>query len=433
MQFIDKIFRLTQNNTNVKTEITAGLTTFFTMTYMFIISPKFLSAMGMNFQSSITITCLVIFISCTLMAFISNKPYALAPFVGETAFCAYTLSEQMGYNFKTILAAFFCIGIIMLLLTLFKIRTYVIKQLPDAVKISFCLGLGLYFIYIALKDIGFLSILNVYSNGLDFNVNILHSSLGLFCLILLIALIKRNMKSAIIVSIALTTLIGVIVGDVDIPSKIISVPSSINSSLLQFDFSGLFTKNFIPVFIILFFIANIDTAGSLIALLYKTEKNEISDTDLKRPMIADSLSTVIASIFGTTTTGSFIDSVTGINAGGKTGLTPFTAGILFLIGLLFSPIIIIIPAYAYSPVLLFVGILLTSNISKTDFTDISEYGVVILTVSFMIFTNNIGFGIITGLFTYPIIKLICCKAQKTNIIQWLMFVMAIIFFIIYPY
>ena len=150
-------------------------------------------------------------------------------------------------------------------------------------------------------------------------------------------------------------------------------------------------------------------------------------------MIADSLATVIASLLGTTTTGAYLDSMTGMEAGGKTGLTTITVGLLFLAGLFFTPLITIIPSYAYAPVLLYVGILLVKIIENIDFKDITEYGTVILTISIMAFTYNIGIGIIAGFIIYPLLKLLCNQKNKTNAITWIMFVLSCIFFTIYPY
>ena len=220
-----------------------------------------------------------------------------------------------------------------------------------------------------------------------------------------------------------------------IPEKIVSLPANMYSSLFQIDFTSIMHKEFISVFILIFILANIDTAGSLIGLAYKdgSINKESFNADLKKSMIADSVSTIIAPLMGTTTTGAYVDSMTGIALGGKTGLSAIITGILFLLGLIFTPLIVIIPAYAYAPALLYVGILLTSNFLKIDFNDVSEYAPAVLTISLMIFTNNIGFGIISGFFLYPIIKLLCKQKDKTNPVQWLMFIVAVIFFIIYPY
>lgn len=434
MNLIETIFKLKENQTNIKTEILAGLTTFATMSYLFILSPKILETTGLDFLSTITVTGLLVFICSLIMGFVANKPYAVAPFLGETAFISFTVVNALGFSIKTAFAAITICGIILLLLSIFNLRTYIVNKIPEVIKLSFCAGLGLFFILIALKDIGIVVFTQKtipLETGNFISPNIL---LGLFCFILLIVLIQKKVKAAVLISILLTTLLGILIGDINIPSSIISMPHGISQSLFQTDFTGILNKSFIPMFFIIFILVNIDTAGALVSLNYKTEDNNAkSCSDLKKPMIADSIAVILAPLMGTTTPGAYIDSMTGIKAGGRTGLTAITVGILFLLGLLFTPIIKIIPSYAYAPVLLYVGILMTTVITKINFEDLTESSTAIFTISVMIFTYNIGIGMISGFLIYPLIKLLCGKKEETNIITWLMFVFSIIFFVIYPY
>ncbi len=426
---INKIFKLEENNTNIKTEITAGLTTFFTMSYLFVISPKLLLFAGLDFETSISVTALVVFIGSLLMGLYANKPYAVAPFLGETAFIAYTLTGTLGLSIKSALAAISFCGIILLLMTLFNFRIWIIKQIPDTIKISFCTGLGLFFIYIAMKDIGIIK--NFFEFGDFTSINVL---LGLFCTLLMITLIKKGVKAAILISIAITTIIGIIAGDISITNGIISTPSGISSSLLCADFSSIFNKNFIPILFVIFLIINIDTSGALIALKYNcTDKLQENEKNTKKAMITDSLMVIIAPLLGTTTPGAYIDSMTGISAGGRTGLTSVTVGVLFLLGLIFTPLIMIIPAYAYAPALLYIGVLMTCSVKQIDFNDITEFFPAIFIIAAMIFTGNIGSGIITGFIVYPALKLLTGQKNKTNITSWVLFVLSIIYFIIYPH
>ncbi len=435
MDILEKLFKLHQNGTNIKTEIIAGLTTFFTMSYLLVLSPKLLEYSGLELGSSLTITALIVFMCSIIMALIANKPYAVAPFLGETAFIAFTIVGNLGFSIKTALASIFISGIILLFMTLSNIRTYIVEQIPENIKISFCTGLGLFFIFIALRDIG---IVKFTTNNVPLEIGDFTSIsiiLGIFCFILQTVLLKRGNKTAIIIAMTITTILGIIIGDVEVPTKIISAPMNITSSLFQLDFSGLMNKNFIPMFFVIFLMVNIDTAGAIIGLSYKTNntQNINSKNNNKKAMIADSISVILAPIMGTTTPGAYLDSMTGISAGGKTGLTAIVVGCLFLFGLIFTPLLIIIPPYAYAPALLYVGILMTSVITKIDFNDITEYAPAILTISIMIFTYNIGAGIIAGFIIYPLLKLLSGQKNKTNIISWIMFAVSIIFFTIYPY
>ena len=431
MNCIEKIFKLKENETTIKTEILAGFTTFFTMSYLFVLSPKILTGAGLEFTSTLTITAILVFICSTIMGLFANKPYAVAPFLGETAFITYTIVGSLGFSIKTAFAAILLCGIILLIMSIFKIRMYIVNQIPEAIKIAFCTGLGLFFIFIALRDIG---IVSFTKNAIPLqagNLVSFHVILSLFCLLLLITLVKKNIKGAVLISIIVTTLIGIITGDINLPNQIISLPTNIQQSLFQLDFKPLLNKDFIPIFFVIFLLVNIDTAGAIISLNYKTE-NKKQDTDLNKTMIADSISVILAPILGTTTPGAYIDSMTGINAGGRTGLTAITVGILFLLGLLFTPIITIIPPYAYAPALLYVGILMTTVIAKIDFNDITEYAPVIFTICTMIFTYNIGSGIIAGFIAYPLLKLFCGQKNETNKITWILFVLSLIYFAIYP-
>lgn len=434
MNLTEKIFKLKENKTTVRTELLAGLTTFFTMSYLLVLSPKLLEYAGLEFGSTLTVTALIVFIGSILMAFIANKPYAVAPFLGETAFIAFTVVCALGFSIKTALAAIALSGFILLIMTLTNIRTYIVEQIPENIKISFCSGLGLFFIFIALRDIG---IVNFTAKNIPLevgNFTTLPAILGIFCFILLITLIKRGIKAAVIISIMITTVLGIVFGDVKLPTQIISLPMSIVPSILQTDFSGLLTKEFLPMLFVIFLLVNIDTAGAIIGLSYKTENKEQNENnDNKKAMIADSLSVILAPLMGTTTPGAYLDSMTGMSAGGRTGLTAITVGCLFLLGLIFTPLIMVIPSYAYAPALLYVGILMTTVITQIDFKDLSEFAPAILTICIMIFTYNIGVGIIASFIIYPLIKLLCGQKNKTNIITWIMFVVSIIFFTIYPY
>lgn len=433
MNILENIFKLKENQTNIKTELIAGMTTFFTMSYLFILSPKILTSTGLNFESTLCITALIVFIGSVFMGLYANKPYAVAPFLGETAFISYTICASLGFSIKSALAAISLCGLLLFIMTIFNLRTYIIDKIPETIKITFCVGLGLFFIFIALKDIGIVNFTNnpiPLETGNFTSINII---LGILSFILLIILAGKKIKGAILISILTATLAGIILGDVNMPEKIISLPANIAPSILQVDFSSIFHKNFIPILFVIFLLVNIDTSGALISLKYNTDNDNNSQQSLKRTMICDSVMVILAPLFGTTTPGAYIDSMTGIKAGGRTGLSAITVGGLFLLGLFFTPLISIIPSYAYAPALLYIGIIMTTVITKLDFNDITEYSCAILTFCIMIFTYNIGSGIIAGFVIYPLLKLFSGQKNKTNLISWILFVLSIAYFIIYPY
>ena len=432
MEFLEKIFKFNDNKTNIKTELLAGLTTFFTMSYLIILSPKILQTAGLDFNSTLTVTAIIVFIFSLLMGLFANKPYAVAPFLGETAFVAYTVVGSLGFSIKTAFGAIFICGILLLLMSIFNIREYILNQIPETIKISFCTGLGLFFMFIALKD---MEIVNFTNKSIPIemgNFSDIHVILGIFCFVLLIILTQKQIKGAILIAIATTTIIGLLIGDISLPEKMISLPNGISSSFLQIDFSNLITKDFLPIFFVIFLLVNIDTSGALIGLSYKTE-DTTKKLQLKKPMIIDSLSVITAPLLGTTTPGAYFDSMTGIAVGGRTGLTAITVGLLFLIGLIFTPIISIIPPYAYAPALLYIGILIATIIIKLNFEDITEYATAFIIICTMIFTYNIGTGVILGFLIYPLIKLLCGKQKQTNPTMWILFALSILYFIVYPY
>lgn len=431
MELLEKTFNLKEKNTNIKTEILAGLTTFFTMSYLIILSPKILATTGLDFNSVLTATGLLVFIFSVFMGLFANKPYAVAPFLGETAFIAYTVVGTLGFSIKTTFAALLICGFLLLLMTIFNLREYILNQIPETIKVSFCTGLGLFFMFIALKDMG---LVKFTQNAIPLeigNLTDIHIILGLLCFIMIIVLTKKEIKGAILIAIATTTIIGFLIGDITPIKNIISFPTEI-TSFMQLDFSKLLSIDFLPIFFVIFLLANIDTSGALIGLSYKTE-DPTKKLELKKPMIVDSLSVIFAPLFGTTTPGAYFDSMTGIAAGGRTGLTAITVGILFLIGILFAPLISIIPPYAYAPALLYVGILITSIVTKLDFEDLTEYGTAFVVITTMIFTYNIGTGIILGFLIYPLIKLLSGQKKQTNPILWILFALSIVYFIVYPY
>lgn len=421
-EIIKKFFKLEEKGTSIKTEILAGTTTFFTMCYLFIISPKLLAAAGLDFDVMITVTAVCTCICTVLMGLIANKPYAVAPLLGETAFISFTVVQAMGFSINTTLAAIFICGILLFLMTIFNFRTYIVNQIPETIKLTFCSGLGMYFIFIALKDMG---IVKFTTNNIPLEIGNffdIHVLLGLLCFTMIIVLTQKKVQGSVLISILTTTFIGILIKDISLPEKLISLPANMSSAMFNLDFSGLMNIKFLPILFVIFLLVNIDTAGALIGLSYKT------DSELKKPMIADSIGVIFAPLFGTTTTGAYLDSMTGINVGGKTGLTAITTGILFLFGLLFTPILAIIPSYAYAPALLYVGILIICIIQKINFEDITEYAPAILAICTMIFSYNIGSGIISIFLIYPIVKTLCGQSKQVNNIMWGLFILAVIYF-----
>ena len=247
INLLEKIFKFKENNSNIKTELLAGITTFFTMSYLLVLSPKILTKAGLTLEPTIAITALTVFFCSIIMGLIANKPYVLAPFLGDTAFIVYTIVISLGFPIETIFASLFIIGILLLIMTLTNVRIKIVDMIPTTLKLTYCIGLGLFFIFLSLKDIGIVNFTQKtipIESGNFTSINIL---LGLFCFILLITLIKKNIKGAVIISIITTTLLGIIIGDVELPKNILTIPTTINDSILQLDINKRIFTNILPI------------------------------------------------------------------------------------------------------------------------------------------------------------------------------------------
>jgi len=432
---MEKFFKFKELGTDTKTEIIAGLTTFFTMSYIIIVNPKVLGAAGIPYEASITATILAAFIGCMLIGLYANKPFAIAPFVGEAAFASYTVVLTLGFRWQNVFAAMFISGLIFFILTLLKVRPWLANSLPKTMKLAFTSGLGLFIIFIGLRETG---IVVFTKNAIPLSVGDFHDPavlLSLFGLILTAVLMYKKTKGAILIGIVTTTILGFFFADLSLPTSIISMPPSLTPLLFKLDFSGIFTLEFLPIFFIIFLLIYIDTMGCLIGLFYKANllDKDGNIPDIQKPMLCDSLATMAAASIGTVTSGVYLESVTGIESGGKSGFTTVITGLLFLLALFFSPIFTMIPPYAYAPAIILVGMLMLSLIGQINFDDMTEYVPALLIIGAMSFTNNIGIGMTLGFIVYPTIKVLTGRKSETNIAMWILAVLSVGFFLVYPY
>lgn len=432
---MENFFKLKELNTTLKTEILAGITTFATMSYIIVVNPKILAAAGMPFGASMTATILAAFLGCMIMGFYVNKPFAVAPYMGENAFIAYTVVLALGFQWQTALGAIFLSGLIFFFLTLIKLRPWLVNSMSETMKLSFSVGLGFFLILVGLVQTG---IVKFSTNPIPLQIGDLHNPkiiLAVLCFILTVVLMQRKVKGAILIGIITTTAIGLLLGDVSLPERIISMPPSIAPILGKLDIMGVFNIKFLPMFFIIFLLVYVDTMGTLIGVSYKAGLLDENGNlpKIKKPMLCDSITTMFASAIGTTTSGVYLESITGIASGGKSGITAITVGLLFLSGLFFAPLFSMIPSYAYAPALIIVGMLMVSIVSKINFEEMTEYVPALFTVATMVFTYNIGIGMAAGFILYPLLKLLSGKKQDTNPAMWILFIFSIGFFIVYPY
>lgn len=415
---LEKIFKLSEHNTTVKTEVVAGFTTFLTMAYIIFVNPQMLSATGMDSGAVFVATCLAAALGCFIMGFYANYPVALAPGMGLNAFFTYAVVLDMGYTWEVALGAVFLSGCCFLFLSLFKIREWIINSIPLPMRKGIAAGIGLFLALIALKNAGIVvdNPATLVSLGDMTALPAILASLGFF---LVIALMHYKVKGGVMLAILIITALGLIFGDVQY-AGIISMPPSVAPTFLQMDIAGAFNVGMISIVFAFLFVDLFDTSGTLIAV---ADKAKLLDKQgnlprLNRALLADSGASIAGSMMGTSTTTSFIESISGVAAGGRTGLTAVVVGLLFLASLFFAPLAGMVPAYATAGALLYVAVLMVSGLQSINWDDITEAAPVVIVALMMPLTFSIANGIALGFITYAAIKVLSGKAKELSASVW---------------
>jgi AGZA family xanthine/uracil permease-like MFS transporter len=432
---LKQYFKFEANQTSYKQEIIAGATTFLTMAYIIIVNPKILEAAGIPFGPSMVATILTAFFGTLTMGVYAKRPFAIAPYMGENAFIAYTVVQVLGYSWQTALGAIFIGGVLFTILTLLKVRGWLANSIPESLKIGFAVGIGFFLAFIGLNQTG---IVVLGAEGAPVHVGDFHQSNVLLAIIgfLLIGILMiKRINGSIIISILIVTIISFIVGDIKAPESFVSLPPDLSPIFLKLDIFGALSWGFFAVILTVFVMDLVDTMGTLLGLAYKSdlldENGELPE--IEKPMLCDSLATVVGSLFGTTTSGVYLESATGIEAGGKTGFTAIVTAVLFLSALFFAPLFAIVPASAYGPALIIVGMLMMSPIKNLNFNDLTDVIPVFVLITFMSFTFNLGIGLTAGLLTYAIVKILAGRIKEVSPGMWVLSILSLVFFIFYPY
>ena len=458
---LEKVFKLSENKTDAKTEILAGITTFMTMAYILAVNPSILSATGMDSGAVFTATALAAFIGTLLMAIFANYPFALAPGMGLNAYFAYTVVLGMGYSWEYALTAVFAEGIIFILLSATNVREAIFNAIPQNLKAAVSVGIGLFIAFIGLQNakivIGGSTLLQLFSvdkynevNGVSASFN----DVGITVLLAIIGiivtgiLVVKNIKGNILWGILITWLLGIIcqftglyVPNADLGfysllsnfSNGLSIPS-LSPIFCKLDFSGIFSLNFIVILFAFLFVDLFDTIGTLIGV---SAKADMLDENGKLPRIkgalmADAVATTVGAVIGTSTTTTFVESASGVSEGGRTGLTSVTTAILFGLSLFLSPIFLAIPSFATAPALVIVGLYMLTNVTNIDFNDMSEAIPCYVCIIAMPFFYSISEGISMGVITYVALNLITGKAKEKKV-SILMYVLAVLFILKYVF
>lgn len=450
---LEKLFKLKENNTNVKTEITAGITTFMTMAYILAVNPSVLSAAGMDSTAVLLATCIASFIGTACMAFMANLPFALSAGMGLNAYFAYTVVLGFGYPWQVALLAVFIEGAIFLVLSLTKVREAIFDSIPLSLKKAVSVGIGLYIAFIGLQNAGLAvdssaTLVTITSFTDNFTTGGICALLTVIGVILTSILYIKQVKGSILIGIVGTWVLGMICQLVGVYTP--DPEAGFNSVFPSFemtDFSklgetfgqcfnvdmravGIF--NFIVIIFSFLFVDLFDTLGTLIGTSAKAgmldENGKLPK--IKPALLADSIATATGAVLGTSTTTTFVESSAGVVSGGRTGLTALATAVLFLISMLFAPIFIAIPSFATAPALIIVGFLMFSSITEIKFTAenytsaIPAYLCVLTMPLFYSISEGISFGVIS----YVLLNLICGKRKEINPI---MYVLAVLFILKY--
>jgi AGZA family xanthine/uracil permease-like MFS transporter len=430
---LDKFFKIRENKSTLKTEIVAGITTFMTMVYILAVNPSILSAAGMDKDAVFTATALSAVIATLVMALVAKLPFALAPGMGLNAFFAFTVVLGMGYTWEFALTAVFLEGIIFIILTAFNIRELIVNSIPLNLKHAVSVGIGLFIAFIGLKGTGLIvdNPATLVSLGNMKNPAVL---VGLAGVLVIGVLLTKKIKGAILIGILVSTVIGLFVGVTIIPENfsVVSLPPSIEPIFFKFDFSQIFTIDMLIVLFTFLFVDMFDTVGTLVGV---SSKSGMLDKDgnvprVKQALFADSIGTFVGAILGTSTVTTYVESAAGVAEGGKTGMTALTVAGMFALALFFAPLFMIIPAAATAPALIIVGLFMISPILKIDLTDFTEAIPAFFTIIMMPLTYSIAEGIVFGMLSFVLLKLLTGRYKELKPIMVIIAVLFIIKFFV---
>jgi len=410
---LDRYFGLAQQGTDVRTEFIAAVTTFLTMVYIIFVNPIILGKAGMDQGAVFVATCVAAAVSTMVMALYANYPIALAPGMGINAFFAFTVVLTYKYTWQQALAAVFCSGVLFFLISVFRIRQFVIDSIPQNLKLAVSAGVGLFLGIIALEEAkvvvdhpATLVTLGDLRNP--------EAALMLLGFVLIAALNFRRVLGGTLIGILVATVIGLPFGLAKF-TGVVSMPPSIAPTLLQLDFSRLWELTFLIVVFSILFIDVFDNAGTLIGVTHRTGLMKNGKlARMKEALISDSFAAMFGAVIGTSTTTSYIESAAGVSAGGRTGLTAAFVGLFFLLALFFAPLAGMVPAYASAAALLYVACVMARGLAEIDWEDITEYAPAVVTAITMPLTYSIATGIGLGFITYALCKIISGKAREAS-------------------
>ncbi len=420
---LEKLFQLKKFNSTAKTEILAGLTTYLTMAYIIFVNPAMLADAGMDKGAVFVATCLAAAFGCFVMGFWANLPIALAPGMGLNAFFTYGVVLGMGHDWQTALGAVFLSGVLFIILSALKLREWIINAIPVTLKKAIAAGIGAFLALIALKNTGIIvdHPATLVSLG---DLTSFTPAMAILSFFLVIGFVQRNVPGAVLIAILLVTTLGIIAGDVSF-NGIMSAPPSIAPTFMQMNLVAALDVAMLSVVFAFLFVDLFDTSGTLIAV---TQRAGLTKADGKVPrlgpaLMADSTATMAGAVLGTSTTTSYIESAAGVAAGGRTGLTAVTVGVLFLLSVFFAPLAGMIPVYATAGAILYVSVLMMYTLKDVDWDDLTEAAPVVVVLLLTPLTFSVAHGVTLGFITYTVAKVVGGKSHELNSSVWVLSVL----------
>ncbi|MFX1703828.1 NCS2 family permease [Chitinophaga sp. CC14] len=437
-----KFFRLSEHHTTVKKEVLAGLTTFSTMAYILAVNPSILSRTGMDFNALITATALAAAIGTLVMALYARLPIGVAPGMGLNAFFAYTIVSSMGYSWQFALTAVFLEGIIFIFLSMFRIREAIINSIPENLKHAISVGIGLLIALIGMANAGIIEtgMHHVGDGKLDGvilkmgDVTSIGPLIALIGLIVSAVLMYRNVNAALLIGILAATVVGIPLGITHLPAngQLVSLPPSLAPVAFKLQFDKIFTLDMVMILFTLLMVNLFDTVGTLIGLCNKAglldENGRLPRA--KQALMADAVGTTAAGLLGTSVVTAYVESASGIAAGGKTGLTALTVAVMFLLSLFFAPVFAMIPQAATAPALIIVGMLMMGAVTKINFNDVTEAIPAFLAIVMMPYSYSIAEGIVFGMLSYVLLKVLTGQYKSISPVMYVLAVLFIITFLV---
>ncbi|MFV0291491.1 MAG: NCS2 family permease [Mangrovibacterium sp.] len=419
---LEKFFQLKENNTNIRTEVIAGITTFLTMAYILSVNPEILSVAGMDRGAVFTATALSAVIATLVMALFAKLPFALAPGMGLNAFFAYSVCLTMGHSWQFALTAVFIEGIIFILLTAFNIREMIVNAIPKNIKHSISVGIGLFIAFIGLKNAGV-----VVANDATFvtigNIADNHAAwVALISVVIGGTLLALRVRGALLIAIFAGTLIGIPFGVTHLPNSFDLTPPSLSPLINHFEWTDIFTTDMAVVVFTFLFVDMFDTIGTLIGVCSKANMldEEGRVPNVKKALFADAVGTTVGALLGTSTVTTFVESAAGVGEGGRTGLTSLTTALMFFLALFLAPIFLMVPAAATASALILVGAMMMTPIKNLELDDYTELIPAFFTILMMPLCYSIAEGIVFGMLSFVVLKLFSGQHKQLTVLMYIL-------------